>query len=69
MQEKEADHIGLILMARAGYDPHSAVEFWQRMAGQDSGRVPEFLSTHPVPETRIEAIRNELPEAMEYYHR
>jgi len=69
LHEKEADHIGLILMARAGYDPHAALTFWERMSEQNSGRVPEFLSTHPVPETRIEAIRSEIPEAMQYYQR
>ena len=68
MHEKEADHIGLIVMARAGYDPRVAVRFWEKMntSGQ---RVPEFLSTHPAPETRIEEIRSELPEALSYYEK
>ena len=69
-QESEADHIGLILMARGGYDPHEALSFWQRMAEQASGPAPyEFLSTHPSDRTRIENIKKELPEAMKYYRR
>ncbi len=68
-QESEADHIGLILMARSGYDPHAALGFWQRMAklGSEKGQPPEFLSTHPADERRIEQIRGWLPEAMEVY--
>jgi len=65
--ELEADHIGLILMARAGYDPRTAIPFWQRMNEKAGKRPPEFLSTHPAPMKRIEDIRNELPEAMKYY--
>jgi len=65
--ELEADHIGLILMARAGYDPRTAIPFWQRMNEKAGKKPPEFLSTHPAPMKRIEDIRNELPEAMKYY--
>lgn len=65
--ESEADHIGLILMARAGYDPRTAIPFWQRMGNLGGERPPEFLSTHPAPEKRVEDIRNELPEALKYY--
>lgn len=65
--ELEADHIGLILMARAGYDPRTAVPFWQRMSNLGDERPPEFLSTHPAPEKRIQDIKNELPEALKYY--
>ena len=65
--ESEADHIGLILMARAGYDPRAAVPFWERMARMGGGRAPEFLSTHPAPERRIKEIEKEIPEAMKYY--
>ena len=65
--ELEADHIGLIIMARAGYDPRTAIPFWQRMNEKAGKRPPEFLSTHPAPMKRIEDIRNELPEAMKYY--
>lgn len=65
--ESEADHIGLILMARANYDPRTAIPFWQRMNNQGGERPPAFLSTHPAPEKRIQDIRNELPEALKYY--
>jgi predicted Zn-dependent protease len=67
--ESEADHIGLILMAKAGYDPRTAVAFWKRMAEQGKGqKPPEFLSTHPSDETRIKQIEEWLPEAMANYH-
>jgi len=66
-QESEADRIGLILMAQAGYDPQAAVSFWQRMEAQGSGEPPEFLSTHPSHATRISDLRTWLPEAMGYY--
>jgi predicted Zn-dependent protease len=67
LQESEADHIGLILMARAGYDPREAVPFWQRMNKAPGSRPPELLSTHPAPETRIADIQTLIPEAMAYY--
>lgn len=68
LQESEADRLGLIFMAMAGYDPNRAVEFWTRMAQEKEGRAPpEFLSTHPSDETRISKIKEHLPEAMEYY--
>lgn len=67
LQENEADHIGLILMARAGYDPRAAVPFWQRLNAAPSSRPPELLSTHPAPETRIAKIKAVLPQAMTYY--
>jgi predicted Zn-dependent protease len=68
-QEYEADHIGLVLMARAGYDPHQAVPFWQRMqakAGQ--GQPPEFLSDHPSDVNRIARLQGWMPEALKGYH-
>jgi predicted Zn-dependent protease len=66
--ESEADHLGLIFMAMAGYEPATAVDFWQRMAAGKGGQAPpEFMSTHPSDETRIEAIRQHLPEAQKYY--
>jgi len=68
-QETEADHLGLIFMAIAGYSPEAAVPFWQRMSQQGSGgAVPEFMSTHPSDNTRIANIQKSLPEAMEYYN-
>lgn len=69
-QESEADRLGLTFMAMAGYDPHNAVTFWQRMAAQNKGAAtPEFLSTHPADATRIADIQNHIPEAMKYYKR
>ena len=67
-QESEADHLGLIFMAMAGYDPHEAPAFWERMSASSKGREPpEFLSTHPSNDTRINDIKNWIPEAMKYY--
>jgi len=67
-QESEADHIGLILMAKAGYDPHAALELWKRMQEAAKGQRPaEWLSTHPAEATRIQQIEAWLPEAMPYY--
>jgi len=68
LHESEADHLGLIFMAMAGYDPNASVAFWQRMAKMKGGQAPpEFLSTHPSDQTRIEKIRALIPEAMQYY--
>lgn len=68
LQETEADRLGLIFMAMAGYDPHKAVDFWKRMASQKEGAAPpEFLSTHPSDETRIQKLNELVPEAMKYY--
>jgi predicted Zn-dependent protease len=64
--ESEADHIGLVYMARAGYDPHEALQFWQRMESQSGGQgPPEWLSTHPSHGTRVQQLEGWLPEAME----
>jgi predicted Zn-dependent protease len=67
--ESEADHIGLIYMAKAGYDPRAARDLWVRMAAAAKGgeRPPEFMSTHPSEETRIEQIEAWLPKALTYY--
>ncbi len=61
--ETEADHIGLILMAIAGYEPSVAAELWQRMQAQEQGAPPEFLSTHPSSTTRIQNLQAWAPEA------
>ena len=66
--ETEADRLGLIFMAMAGYAPEEAVGFWQRMAqSKDGSAPPEFLSTHPADETRIRNLKSDLYEARRYY--
>ena len=65
--ESEADKMGLVYMARAGYDPREAIGFWERF-GKDTGSAPpEFLSTHPANQTRIEGLKATLPEALKAY--
>jgi predicted Zn-dependent protease len=66
-QEAEADHIGLIYMAKAGYDPRQAIELWQNFESFGGERPPEFLSTHPAPGSRIENLKALLPEVMPIY--
>ena len=67
-QESEADHIGLVYMARAGYDPRQAVAFWKRMARASKGKEPpEFASDHPSDQHRIERVQGWLPEAEREY--
>ena len=77
-QESEADYIGLQLMAKAGYDPHEALSFWERMSGcprqmigkfcfRSNAAIPEFLSTHPSDVARIRNIEIWLPDVMQYY--
>jgi predicted Zn-dependent protease len=66
--ESEADHIGLIFMAMAGYDPNAAPAFWERMSATSGGNEPpEFTSTHPSHTTRISDLKGWIPEAMQYY--
>lgn len=66
--ESEADRLGLVYMAKAGYDPRAAVDFWRRMQqASKGGKPPEFLSTHPSDETRIRQLQQWLPEALQYY--
>lgn len=68
LHESEADHLGLVFMSMAGYNPNESVEFWQRMsANKKGGGSPEFLSTHPSDETRINDLKKLIPEAMKYY--
>ncbi len=67
VHEEEADHIGLMIMAKAGYDPREAVKLWERMDQQSSQRTPEFLSTHPNPRSRIENLKELMPQALPIY--
>lgn len=66
LNESEADHMGLIFTAMAGYDPQAAIPFWQRMQASGGG-TPEFLSTHPSDATRIKNLQSLMPEALKYY--
>lgn len=65
--ELEADQLGLIFMAMAGYDPNQAANFWIRMSSSGGGGTPEFMSTHPSDETRVKEINKHLPEALKHY--
>jgi predicted Zn-dependent protease len=65
--ESEADHLGLIFMARAGYDPVEAIGLWERMEALGGARQPEWMSSHPSPGTRRAQLRQWLPEAQPYY--
>jgi predicted Zn-dependent protease len=65
-QEYEADHIGLVLMAKAGYDPRAALTFWEKFA-KDGQTPPEYLSTHPAPQHRIAKLRSLLPKVIPIY--
>jgi predicted Zn-dependent protease len=70
LHESEADHLGLIFMAMAGYNPNAAVDFWGRMAKLKGGQAPpEFLSTHPSDQTRINDLKKKMPEAMKHYRK
>jgi predicted Zn-dependent protease len=66
-QESEADKMGLVFMAMAGYDPEKAIEFWERMSSLGGQKPPELMSTHPSDERRIADIKAYLPEAKKYY--
>ena len=67
-QEYEADRIGLIIMAKAGYNPEAAIGFWEKMRSSgDQSSMPAFLSTHPADDERLAQIREFMPEAMQYY--
>jgi len=66
-QESEADKLGMVFMAMAGYQPSEAIPFWERMSAGGGGSVPEFLSTHPSHDTRINRIKDWLPNAETYY--
>lgn len=65
--EREADELGLYFMAMAGYDPREAPELWKRMMETSPNRTPEFLSTHPNPQSRINFLNRNMEKALEYY--
>jgi predicted Zn-dependent protease len=65
--ERQADRLGLVIAARAGYDPRAAIDFWNKMASRSGGGPPEFLSTHPSYGTRIDTLREAMPEALSLY--
>ncbi len=70
LHESEADHLGLIFMSIAGYNPEASVPFWQRMAAASGGQAPpEFMSTHPSSDTRISNLQKWMPEALRYYNK
>lgn len=67
-QEYEADHLGLLYCAMAGYNPQEAIPFWERMIAASNGnKPPEFLSSHPADENRISRLKGYMPEALKYY--
>lgn len=67
--ESEADHIGLIYMARAGYNPQESIRFWERMERSGGDQPPEFVSSHPSHGHRIEQLQGWMPQALEEYHK
>jgi predicted Zn-dependent protease len=70
LHESEADHLGLVFMTMAGYNPQAALSFWERMAAKKNGQAtPEFLSTHPSDDTRINNIKKLIPEVQKQYGR
>lgn len=70
LHESEADHLGLIFMSIAGYNPEASVPFWQRMSAASGGQAPpEFMSTHPSSDTRISNLQKWMPEALRYYNK
>jgi predicted Zn-dependent protease len=67
LHESEADAIGILYVAEAGYDPRVAIDFWQAMSAEKSGGPPELLSTHPTDKTRVRRLREMMPEALAIY--
>jgi predicted Zn-dependent protease len=65
--ESEADRVGLEIASKAGYNPNAAVSLWNKMAQQNQGSTPQFLSTHPSDKTRMEALAKLVPQMMPYY--
>lgn len=69
MHETEADKLGLIFAAMAGYDPREAPKFWQRMAAKGGGKPPQLLSSHPSDEKRVKDLNAFMPQALKYYQK
>ena len=70
LQESESDHIGVILSARAGFDPRAAISLWRKMGESSKGQnPPAMLSTHPLNEQRIRDLEKVMPEALQYYQK
>jgi len=67
LHETEADKMGLIFMALAGYNPEASIPFWTRMSQMGGKKPPEFMSTHPADDTRINDLKAYMPEALKYY--
>jgi predicted Zn-dependent protease len=67
-QESEADLVGLDLMASAGFDPRASIQLWKNMANAAEDAPPEFLSTHPSSDTRIDDLKSYMPQALNYYN-
>jgi predicted Zn-dependent protease len=65
--ESEADYVGLLLMAKAGYDPRQSIAFWRKFGDQESSKLMEYVSTHPHGTTRIEGLQEKMPEALKLY--
>ena len=68
-QEREADDLGLIYSAKAGYDPRASIRFWQKMKSRSRNKMPQFLSTHPDSGKRIEYLRSRMPYVMGLYNK
>ena len=66
-QEREADDLGLVYSAKAGYDPRASINFWKKMKNASRGRLPQFLSTHPDSGRRIEYLKSKIPYVLTIY--
>lgn len=67
--ELEADYVGLLLLAQAGYDPQQAIPFWEKFGDLKSSKITEYFSTHPHGANRIAQLKEKMPEALEYYRK
>jgi predicted Zn-dependent protease len=67
--ETEADEMGVLYMARAGYDPREAIAFWERMSSSGAAQAPEFVSTHPSHARRVQDLQSFMPKALAEYEK